>query len=141
MNSITAFFAWIAFKIGIRRIADKNKETTDPALKLQRPTLQPYDKDQFRNAVEYTYKDVTVPVGYLTNGANIPRPFWSLFPPNRPEYLSAALVHDYMYDEKQYKKGDVYFKEMLTALGCSRLKINLFYIAVRLYSRIKFGAK
>nr|DAX81627.1 MAG TPA: Protein of unknown function (DUF1353) [Bacteriophage sp.] len=139
--NLAALFTWILFKLGIRKIADKNTETDDPILKIQRPTLQPYNKDQFKNAVDYTYKDVTVPVGYLTNGANIPRPFWSLFPPNSPEYLSAALVHDYMYDQQDYKKADRYFKEMLKALGCSRLKINLFYYAVRIYSRIKFGAK
>lgn len=38
---------------------------------------------------------VTVPKGFLTDGASIPRIFWFLFPPFG-RYMDAAIVHDYL---------------------------------------------
>ena len=88
---------------------------------------------------------ITVPADYVTNGADIPRFFWRLFPPYSPEYFPAVVVHDYLCDiaenannsKELYKKADIVFKECLTALGVNRLKILLFYNAVRLHHRLK----
>lgn len=38
---------------------------------------------------------VNVPVGYLTDGASVPRAFWSIIPP-WGNYGQAAIVHDYL---------------------------------------------
>ena len=95
---------------------------------------------------------ITIPKGYKTNGADIPRLFWAIYPPNSPEYLSAVVVHDYLCDEaeKIYKLGfkpkakerfkfaDVVLKQMLLELGCSKLKANIFYYACRAYHKIKY---
>ena len=38
---------------------------------------------------------VTVPKGFLTDGASVPRVFWFLFPPFG-RYMDAAVAHDYL---------------------------------------------
>ena len=85
---------------------------------IKRPVLKPYSKDKFELVESYSvtmpiFKSelieeitVEVPKGYKTNGANIPRIFWSIFPPNSPEYLSAVIAHDYLCDKSSYKLAD-----------------------------------
>nr|DAT37717.1 MAG TPA: Protein of unknown function (DUF1353) [Caudoviricetes sp.] len=115
---------------------------------IHRPILKPYNKRQFEVAEDYTFENITIPKGYQTNGANIPRIFWSLFPPNSPEYLSAALIHDYMYDLAMgtydnplgitFKYADKKFYENLLELNVPKWKAWLFYKSVRLYSKIRW---
>lgn len=38
---------------------------------------------------------VNIPAGYLTDGASVPRAFWSIIPP-WGNYGQAAIVHDYL---------------------------------------------
>lgn len=73
------------------------------------PLLIQYDKhasqvlgaDHWRVAQAFRYdighkgsqQWVTVPAGYLTDGASVPRLFWSLLPP-WGSYGQAAVVHD-----------------------------------------------
>ena len=37
----------------------------------------------------------TVPKRYSTNGADIPRIFWGVIPPNLSDILPAVILHDY----------------------------------------------
>lgn len=105
---------------------------------MKRPVIKPFSKDRFQLVYEYSYKNITIPSGYKTNGANIPRAFWSIFPPHSPEYLSAVIVHDYLCDKEEYKKADLIFKEMLKELKVPRWKILIFYISVRIYHKLKY---
>ncbi|PPB53100.1 hypothetical protein CDQ69_05920 [Campylobacter hyointestinalis subsp. hyointestinalis] len=108
---------------------------------MKRPILKPYDKDKFELVSEYEYKGIKIPAGYKTNGADIPRIFWSIFPPNSPEYISAALVHDYLCDKAKskadYKYADKMLYEMMIALEVSKWKCKVFYLACRAYHKIK----
>lgn len=110
-------------------------------IEIRRPVLKPYSKDRFELVEEYRYKDILVNVGYQTNGADIPRMFWSIFPPNSPEYLSAVVVHDYLCDKaknkQDYKEADEIFYAMLKALEVSKWKCRVFYLACRAYHKIK----
>lgn len=102
--------------------------------------IQPTRNNRYKVLKEITYKDVTVPVGYTTDGASIPRIFWSFWPPNRSDYLPAAIVHDYMTDQnKDYKKADIYFKEIMEELGIDDLTIFFFYNSVRVYHKLKYN--
>lgn len=97
---------------------------------IKRVKLQPIAKDKFRTLEKFEYKDVKIPKGFVTNGANIPRVFWSLFPPNSPEYLSAVVVHDYMCANMKcfgWKKADKYFYEAMLDIGVSKWKAKTFY--------------
>lgn len=109
---------------------------------MNRVILKPFLKDRFELVEDYRYKDITVPKGYQTNGADIPRLFWSIFPPNSPEYLSAVVVHDYLCDEAKskadYKYADKMLYEMMIALEVSKWKCTVFYLACRAYHKIRY---
>ena len=78
--------------------------------------VSPRENDTYKILKEFTYKDITVPVGYHTNGADVPRIFWSFFPPNRSTYLPAVIVHDYLCSLKEWDKANLYFNEILDIL-------------------------
>ena len=109
-------------------------------MNLDRVIVKPYSKDRFEVVEEFRYGLIVVPVGFKTNGANIPRVFWSLFPPNSPEYLSAVVLHDYMcanVGEYGYEKADRYFYDAMLEIGVSKWKAKLFYFWVKWYHRFK----
>lgn len=107
---------------------------------MDRVVVQPIDKDRFRVYENYFYKGVCVPKGFITNGADIPRILWSLFPPNSPEYLSAVVLHDFLcanVSEYGYEMADRYFYEAMIKIGVSKWKAKLFYVCCRIYHRLK----
>lgn len=103
-------------------------------IEIRRPVLKPYSKDRFELVEECRYKDIIVNVGYQTNGANIPRIFWSLFPPNSPEYLSAVVVHDYMCAKKKiygYELADkLFYQAVISVLTNNTKDCNVSYNTV-----------
>jgi len=96
--------------------------------------LSPLPEHRYMLVEEYRYRDVVVPVGFVTNGADIPRVFWSFYPPNRSDYLPAVVVHDYLCSIGEYDKADRYFREILEALGIGDFDIFVLYGGVRFYS-------
>ncbi len=40
---------------------------------------------------------ISVPAGFVTDLATVPRIFWTLLPPDG-KYAKAAIIHDYLYD-------------------------------------------
>ena len=62
-----------------------------------------------------TGKSVTVPVGFVTDFASIPRIFWSLLPPDG-QYTYPAIIHDYLYWEQPVKREEA-DKILLYAMG------------------------
>ena len=126
-------------------------------MSIKRPIIKPMSKDNYEVVEDYLYNNLVVPKGYKTNGANIPRIFWSIFPPNSPEYLSAIIVHDFICDvatgdakcpvlfgktqEEIFEYADNNLKTMMIELGCSKLKVNIFYWSVRLYHKIKYRSR
>lgn len=106
---------------------------------IKRPILKPFSKDKFELVEDYRYGNVIVPKGYKTNGANVPRLFWSIFPPNSPEYLSAAIAHDYLCDKGFYKLADETLREMMSELGVAKWKIYCFYTACRVWHKLRYG--
>jgi len=106
--------------------------------------LTPLPRDRFQLLKSLRYKDVCVPKGYCTNGADTPRWAWSFFPPNKTDYLPAVIVHDYLCSINQYDKADRYLKEILELLGVGKVSIFILYCGVRFYSlfvRGKIGVK
>ncbi|MFW5606128.1 MAG: DUF1353 domain-containing protein [Campylobacter hyointestinalis] len=119
-------------------------------IEIRRPVLKPYSKDRFVVVRSYQtdvllsgdeIHTIKIPAGYMTNGADIPRLFWSLFPPNSPEYLSAVVIHDYLCDKaknkQDYKEADEIFYAMLKSLEVARWKARLFYLACRAWHTLK----
>lgn len=101
--------------------------------------ITPLKGNRYKVLKDVTYKDVTVPAGYRTNGADIPRIFWSIFPPNKSDYLPAVIVHDYLCDKDDYIRADKYFEEILRSLGVKPVSKFLLVFSVKLYHRAKYG--
>ena len=120
---------------------------------MNKPQLEPLDGGHYRLLKPYLYTTnsgsaVVVPKGYTTNGADIPRFFWRLYPPFSPEYIPAVIIHDYLCDTAEsmidkegmanaFKFADDVFREILLKLGVSKSKVYLFYRAVRLWHTVK----
>lgn len=120
---------------------------------MKPPILKPLDKHLYEVVRRYTVDlnccgRVVVPSGYKTNGADIPRLLWRLFPPNSPEYMPAVVVHDYLCDiadeatnkderKRAFLEADLAFREILERLGLPKWKVWAFYRAVRLHHKLK----
>lgn len=76
---------------------------------------------------------VTVPAGFVTDGATIPRIFWPILPPVH-KYFPAAILHDYLLTVLTRDEADAKFNEALKRLGISAANRYTMYSAVRLYT-------
>ena len=78
-----------------------------------------------------TLKAVTVPKGFVTDLASIPRIFFSLLRPDG-EYTYPAIIHDYLYWMQQgtRKDADQIFKLGMEALEIQPSIVSTIYQAV-----------
>jgi len=102
--------------------------------------VSPTINNTYRVVKMVKYKDVIIPRGYTTNGADVPRILWWIVPPFKPKYLPAVIVHDFLCAKKQFKKADDYFEEILFTIEKS-LKTRAMVRAVRAYHFIRYGVK
>ena len=80
---------------------------------------------------------VTVPVGFVTDMASVPRLLWWLFPPFG-RYLTAAVVHDYLYQHGSTlgytrAQADWLFLQIMVEDGVALWRAWLMYRAVRCF--------
>jgi hypothetical protein len=97
---------------------------------------------------ESSGETITVPVGATTDLASIPRPAWSLLPPDGP-WIKAAVIHDFLYrtrgtgvfagrrwitraDGYSRAQSDQIFDEAMAVLGVPTDKRVIIFEAVRL---------
>ena len=100
--------------------------------------LQPLKAHKFKVVKPFIFKNIKIPKGFTTDGASVPRIFWSIFPPNRTDYLPCAIVHDFLCDLQEYKKADKCFLECLKHFRVSKFATYTMYYAVRLYHLISY---
>jgi hypothetical protein len=83
---------------------------------------------------------VTVPPGFITDFASIPKAFWSIAP-KWGKYGNAAVIHDYLYasKERSRKKSDKIFLEGMMVLNVPTWKRYAMYYAVRLCGKLSYG--
>ncbi|EEC0864570.1 DUF1353 domain-containing protein [Salmonella enterica subsp. enterica] len=83
---------------------------------------------------------ISVPAGFVTDLASVPRIFWALLPPDG-KYAKAAIIHDYLYDNalRTKKEADRIFLDGMTVLGVPKWKRTIMYWAVRLFGRGMYG--
>lgn len=84
------------------------------------------------------YCGLTVPEGFESDGASVPRFFWRLvFPPGDAKALFAAIIHDYIYREHPAGWGknhaDKIFFHLLISRGIPYLRAGLAYLGVWLF--------
>lgn len=87
---------------------------------------------------------IIVPKGTYTDGASIPRIFWSILSPFGA-YFKAALPHDYLYQVKRtnYTRADAdnLLREGMEELGIPLLTRVAIYRAVRLFGWIYWNKR
>lgn len=94
-----------------------------------------------------TAKDqyVIIPQGFLTDGASVPRMFWSFFP-SWGKYGQAATVHDFLCEyliisdngrirNITREECDKYFLKLMIEMKINRVKRTLMYQGVSMYRR------
>ena len=84
------------------------------------------------NPGQEPYAAVTVPTGFVTDLASIPKIFWSLLRPDG-EYAYAAIVHDYLYwqQTRPREEADAIFKMAMEDFEIHTLTVQTIYRAVR----------
>lgn len=101
-----------------------------------------------------TYDDVngsvTVPKGFVTDGASVPRALW-MFVPSWGRYSRAAVVHDYLLVRIESgtphplamtrKDADFVFKRAMENCGVNRGRRWFMFLAVRAYGIVTGKAK
>lgn len=89
----------------------------------------------------------TVPKGFRTDFASIPRIFAWLIPKNG-SHDAAAIVHDYLYrcqpltahsKRISRKDADRLFRRIMRELGTNCVRYNLMYAAVRIGGRFTWN--
>lgn len=82
---------------------------------------------------------ITVPAGFVSDLASIPRPLWTIFPPDG-SYTQAAVLHDWLCKNKgkvekqyDYKQVSKIFLESLNVLEVSFLTRQAMYYGVLLF--------
>lgn len=82
----------------------------------------------------------TVPAGFLTDLASIPRPCRS-FAPSVVHSARAAVLHDYLYATHlvSRREADELFFEALEAVGVSVWDCWKMWMAVRVFGRCAYG--
>ena len=91
---------------------------------------------------------ITIPKGFFTDGASVPRIFWNIFSP-WGSYFSAALVHDYLYSKDSNDDfpvddravADKIFKEAMFNAGVGWVTRETVYRAVRLGGWVSYKKK
>ena len=95
---------------------------------------------------------IVVPANFITDFASIPSPFWSIIGSPWGRYGKAAIIHDYLYQNKTFwtghhpvdshlnwyarptrKQVDLIFLQAMQALGVALWRRKFMYWGVRLF--------
>ena len=107
-------------------------------------TKNPRERELF---LPFTYitksgDKITVPAGFFTNFASVPRILWGILP-QLDHYGKAAVIHDYLYrtPNLQYtrKQADNILKDACEDLNVKPWKTWALYSAVRLFGWHAWG--
>jgi len=89
---------------------------------------------------DYTYENdkyiITVKAGFNTDGASIPKAFWSILSsPFDGPLTYGAVIHDGLYTKMTLprKECDKLLREMALEKGYNKIKAFLVYYAVRMF--------
>ncbi len=85
---------------------------------------------------------ITVPAGFLTDFASIPKAFRGLID-RMGKHSGAAIIHDYLYvtQDRSRKESDRIFLEAMKVLKVSWVTRNIMYRAVRVGGGAYWGEK
>lgn len=100
----------------------------------------------FEEGFEGSARWITVPAGFITDGATVPQVFWWLFPMTG-SYLRAAVIHDFLLTRLEAGTPhplaptradcDRIFLQAMRACGTPLLSRLTLFLAVRAYGIAK----
>jgi len=97
---------------------------------------------KYRVVKPFHHMGYTVPSGFITDGASIPKAFWSLVgSPFTGKYVKVAILHDYLYsgaENVSFEEANRIFYNGLREAGVNRLKAFLMYKAVCMFGKSHF---
>ena len=107
------------------------REVDDVRWKLERDLIYQGNKDLF-----------TVPVGFKTDFASVPRLFWNILPPTG-RYTKAAILHDWLYNSHAVSKEDAdgIFRRIMEEENVGVVKRNIMYFAVKFFGGNAYNKK
>jgi len=80
--------------------------------------------------------EVTVPKGYLTDGASIPRFAWYFVgSPFEPRHMLGAIIHDWLYSQRiaDQKVADAVFLQILKEQGKRPVPALVMWLTLRIF--------
>lgn len=92
-----------------------------------------FGKAKIRLTRDHEVRGVTIPAGYVTDGATSPRFLWAIFPPVSA-YWEATLLHDWMLHAGHDRKyADHQFAKTMKELGIHVVFRAVMFYSVRIY--------
>lgn len=90
---------------------------------------------------DFDWYEITVPKGFLSDFASIPRIFWAILHPTDSKILAASLTHDFIYSKHgklkdrtlSRKDCDKIFLKIMQTVGLGWFKRTMAYNAVRVF--------
>ena len=116
-----------------------NTSTNTPDEIFQALKVSPTIDGKFIVLEDFKINGITIEKGYKTNGANIPKMFWSFIPPFKVQNLPAVVVHDYLCDKEKYTEADRQFKTLLNHFRLEKYRYIMIKV-VKIYHKIKYKA-
>jgi hypothetical protein len=107
------------------------------------------DGRQWELTQPFQYGGWTVPAGFVTDFASVPRFFWRLLPPagngQAAAYGYAAVVHDWLYRRgyrfPSRKTCDAIFFDLMKAAGVAPWRRWAMYLAVRAFGWLCYKSR
>ena len=100
--------------------------------------IKPYKNYQYHVCSDIEFiinkEKFTIPKGFETDLASIPRVIWPLMSPAHSALIRPSIVHDWFYRKTcdfNRKQIDLIFYHMLINDGISKVNANAMYYAVR----------
>jgi len=108
-------------------------------------TISPNGNYNYKVVQDYVFdspvlgQTFTIPKGFITDGASIPRIFWSVFVgPFYPKNLEASVQHDFLiYMGVDGSQRDLQFYSTLVDNNTDKWKARLMYIGVVVWRKVK----
>jgi hypothetical protein len=97
-------------------------------------------RDKYKQVAEdYIFEEYTIPKGFATDGASVPKCLQLLYKPFGEKYSTPAVIHDYMYYKRIGKrKADKIFKRNCLANGVSKFTTYGFYFCLKVFGRFYY---
>lgn len=83
----------------------------------------------------------SVPAGFETDLASVPRILWSIYSPSKAETIPGAVIHDFLYSgvlDVTRKEADSILFDALILKGTPQITAFKYWAAVRLFGNSHF---